>query len=314
MTKSSWRPYVVLAIGLAAVSSSAILIRFAQADGAPSLVISAWRLGLATLILTPIVIAKYRTQLAQLDRTAIGLLVLSGVLLGVHFASWITSLEYTSVTSSVVLVSTSPLWVVLAVPVFLKERWTRLILITVLIAVAGAVVISLTGNAGTAPRQDSPMFGNGLAVIGAIAIAGNYMIGRRVRATLDVIPYSWLTYAIAAIVVMVAVVITRQPVTGLAPSAYFWMTLVGLIPQLIGHSAYNYALGYLSAAYVSLTILVEPIGSAILAAMFLAEQPTGGQIVGGAVVLFGLVLASREESRSVRQVEQEAAITELTGM
>ena len=314
MTKSSWRPYVVLAIGLVAVSSSAILIRFAQADGAPSLVISAWRLGLATLVLTPIVIARYRPQLAQLDRTAIGLLVLSGVLLGVHFASWITSLEYTSVTSSVVLVSTSPLWVVLAVPIFLNERWTRLILIAVLIAVAGAVVVSLTGNAGTAPRQDSPMFGNGLAVIGAIAIAGNYMIGRRVRATLDVIPYSWLTYAVAAIVVIVAVAITRQPVTGLAPSSYFWMTLVGLIPQLIGHSAYNYALGYLSAAYVSLTILIEPIGSAILAAMFLAEQPTGGQIVGGAVVLFGLVIASREESRSVRQVEQEAAITELTGM
>ena len=139
------------------------------------------------------------------------------------------------------------------------------------------------------------------------------MIGRRVRATMYVILYSWMTYAVAAIVVIIAVLLTHQQVSGLEPNAYFWMTLVGLIPQLIGHSAYNYALGYLSAAYVSLTILIEPIGSAILAALFLAEEPKPGQIVGAAIVLVGLVIASREESRSMRQVEQEAAIAELTG-
>jgi drug/metabolite transporter (DMT)-like permease len=120
-----------------------------------------------------------------------------------------------------------------------------------------------------------------------------------------------LSYTTAAIVLLIAIFFTRQPVAGLAPNAYFWMTLIALIPQLIGHSAYNYALGYLSAAYVSLTILGEPILSTVFAALFLAEMPTGGQVLGGAVVLFALVMASREESRSVRQVEQEAAITEL---
>src|SRR5258708_18174899 len=296
MVKKSLRPYIVLAFGLVAVSSSAILIRFAQDNGAPSLVLSAWRVGVAWLVLTPIVLSRsgYRAELSKVARRTLGLAVLSGAFLAAHFASWITSLEYTSVISSVVLVTTNPIWVVLAAPFFLHERLSRVTFGVVLIAAVGVILVSVAGNAGSAPHQNAPLLGNALALFGAIAVAGYYLIGRRVRATLSVMPYIWLTYGSATFFMVIMVALTGQQVPGLRPEAYFWMTMVGLICQLIGHSAYNYALGYLSAEYVSLTILGEPIGSTILAALLLRELPTGWQLVGGALILMSLVLDSRE--------------------
>ena len=305
----SWRPYIVLAVGLLAVSSSSILSRFAQNDHASSLLIAAWRVTFATLVLTPIVISRYRAELAQVSRSDLIFVLLSGLLLAVHFASWITSLEYTSVSTSTVLVSTNSLWVALASPFLLRERLSRITLIAVVVAVVGVFWISATGDTGTALHQGQATLGNVLALIGAVAVGGYYMIGRRVRAKVSLIPYIWLTYGTASIALILVVLLTGQTVVGLSPDAYLWMTLIGLLPQLIGHSAYNYALGYLSAAYVSLTIPVEPIGATILAALLLQEPLVSQHITGGALILLALVLASREESRTTREVQREAAAT-----
>ncbi len=302
----SWRPYIVLVVGLLAVSSASIMVRYAQDENTPSLVISAWRLGVATLVLTPLVLTRYRADLARLDRDQLGIVVLSGVLLAIHFASWITSLEYTSVIASVVLVSTNPIWVALAAPFLLHERLSRVSLITIVAAFIGAGLIAVGGGAGTAPHQNSSLLGNGLAVLGALTVAGYFMIGRRVRAKVALIPYIWLTYGMAAIVLCFFVLIMRLPVSGLAPSAYLWMTLLALFPQLIGHSAYNYALGYLSAAYVSLTVLGEAIGSTILAALLLSERPALLQLLGSALILLAVFVASREEAQSARRAQREA--------
>src|SRR5436190_1841794 len=125
MSQSSLRPYIILGIGVLAVSSSSIMIRLAQQEGASSLAIGAWRLVLATLVLTPIVLQRHRAELAGLTRNQIMLAMLAGLMLGAHFATWITSLEYTSVISSSVLVDTSPLWVTLATPLLLRERLNR---------------------------------------------------------------------------------------------------------------------------------------------------------------------------------------------
>jgi drug/metabolite transporter (DMT)-like permease len=298
---------MVLAAGVLATSSASILIRKAQFEQAPSLLIAAWRVSVATSVLTPIVWAKYRPELQRLTGREMGFALLAGLLLGIHFASWITSLEYTSVISSVVLVSMNPLFVALAAPILIRERLSRVTWAGILVATAGAIVVSVGGGAGTAPKQGLPMLGNALSIVGAITVAGYYMIGRRVRARVSVIPYIWLTYGSAAIVLILMVLVAGQPVTGLSGNAYIWMTLVGLIPQLIGHSAYNYALGYLSAAYVSLTILGEPIGSTILAAIFLSEQPALLQIAGGVLILFALFIASREEARVARELQATAA-------
>jgi len=304
-TKPSWRPYIVLAIGLLSVSSASIMIRMAQQAQASSLVIAAWRVGMATLVLTPLVLTRYRADLARLTRRDIGLGLLAGALLSVHFYTWITSLEYTSVISSVVLVNTHPLWVVLATPFILRERLSKQMMLVVLLAMIGGILVSVGGDAGTAPRQNAPLLGNGLAVIGAITVAGYFMIGRLVRAKMALIPYIWLVYGSAGIMLWIAVLATGQQVTGLPGDAYLWMTLMALFPQLIGHSSYNYALGYLSAAYVSLTILGEPIGSTILAAIFLSELPRQWQLVGSAIILCALLIASVEEARATRRASAQ---------
>ncbi len=331
LTNPSWRPYIVLAVGLLAVSSSSVMIRLAQTANAGSLVIAAWRVGLAALILTPIVLNRYRADVQRLTHREIGLGLLSGLLLGIHFGTWVTSLEYTSVISSVVLVSTNPLWVALASPFLLRESLSRVTLTGIITAIAGVVLISAASDVGMAARQNAPLLGNALALVGAFGVAGYFMIGRRLRGSMSLIPYIWLTYGSAAIVLIGAALLAGQPFTGLSPDAYFWMTLVALFPQLIGHSSYNYALGYLSAAYVSLVVLGEPIGSTLLAAIFLHEQPVALQLmslllagnadvgqtslaqravlqlVGSALILLALVVASREEARVARQRTQAAA-------
>jgi drug/metabolite transporter (DMT)-like permease len=267
VTKSSWWPYAILVIGLLAVSSASPFIRVAQNEGVSSFVISAWRLTLASLILTPLVLTRYRADLKKLTRRQVGLAILSGLFLSVHFASWVTSLEYTSVLTSVVLVNTHPIWIALAAPFVLGEKISRRTGFGILVATIGGIVITLGGGAGTAPKQDAPLLGAILAVIGAITVAGYFMIGRRLRASMSSMPYIWMTYGTAAIIMCGLVLITREPVAGFSGSAYLAMIFMALFPQLIGHSSYNYALGYLSAAYVSLTILGEPIGSTILAAL-----------------------------------------------
>ncbi len=305
VTNPSWRPYLVLVIGLLAVSSASIMIRLAQSERASSLVISAWRVGLATLVLTPIVFTRYRADLARLNRRQVGLMLFGGVLLAVHFASWVTSLEYTSVIASVVLVTANPLWVALMAPIFLHERLSKVTVGAILVAFVGAILIATGGSAGTAVHQGSPLVGNGLAVLGAITVAGYFVIGRKIRANVSLIPYIWITYGTAAIVLLVVVLFMGLPLAGLSPQAYLWMTLLALLPQLIGHSSYNYALGYLSAAYVSLTVLGESIGSTILAAILLSEQPALVQLLGSALILVAVFVASREETRSTRRAREE---------
>ncbi len=292
-----WRPYLILLIGVAAVSTASTFIRLAQSDGMPSLVIASWRLGLAVLLLTPLVLTRYRPDLRTLTRGQIGLAMLSGMLLGIHFATWITSLEYTSVIGSVVLVSTNPLFVAVAAPLLLKERMGRLTLIGIVLAIIGGVIVSIGGDSGTAPIQNAPLLGDVLALIGAVSVAGCFIIGRQLRAKLAVVPYIWMTYGTAAIVLIVASLLTGKTTFGFQPLTYVWVILLALVPQLIGHTSYNYALGFLSAAYVSLTVLGEPIGSTILATLLLGERPQPLQLVGGVFILGALILASQEESR-----------------
>lgn len=295
---SRWRPFAALLVGLIAVSFASTLIRLAQGEGAPSLVIAMWRVVFASLVLTPFVLARHRATLAALKPWQVGLAALSGIFLALHFATWITSLEYTSVLTSVTLVTTNPLIVAVATPFLLRERLSRVTLVAIVVAFLGGLIISATGDAGTAARQDAPLLGAGLAVAGSFAVAGYYIIGRRLRPTLPVVPYIWLTYSAAGAALAVLVAANRLPVAGLTPDAYLWMTLTGIIPQLIGHSSFNYALGYLSAAFVSLTVLAEPIISAILAVLLLAERPVAVQFVGSALILVALFIATREEARS----------------
>lgn len=294
-----------LFFGILAVSTASIFIRFAQRD-APSLVIAAYRLTLASAVLAlPVLRANPITDLQPTSRDRL-LIALSGFFLALHFATWITSLEYTTVASSVVLVSTTPLWVGLLSPIFLKESLTRPLVIGMALTLTGSAIVGLsdscTWQAGlSCPPlstfvQGSAFLGDVLALIGAWMAAGYLLIGRLVRKKFTLGRYLLGVYGMAALTLVVAVILFRQPFFGYRPQTYLWMVALALIPQLMGHSTFNWALRYLPAAYVSITLLGEPVGSAVLAFLLLRETPSIMMLSGAVAILFGIAIASRQNA------------------
>lgn len=294
-SQAHWKPYAALMAGVMSVSTAAIFIRLAQEESASSLLLAVGRLSIAALVLTPLALSRHHEELRALRPADIRWAAVAGAALGLHFATWITSLEYTAVVNSVVLVTTAPLWVAVMAPLFLKESLGHWAIIGLLFSLGGGILVSLSGSAGDPPARHDPLLGNGLALFGAVMAACYFMIGRRLRARLSAIVYIWLVYSVAALILLPVVIAAGVQVLGLPGKAYLWLVLMGLIPQLVGHSSFNYALGYLPAAYVSLVVLGEPIGSGILAIIFLNEWPVVLQLVGSVLILIGIGVASREQ-------------------
>ncbi len=301
-------PPLAIAFGILAVSTASIFIRYAQKD-APSLVIAALRLTIATLVIAPLALTRYRAELKSLTRREAILLALSGVFLAIHFATWISSLEFTSVASSVVFVTTTPLWVALLTPLTVRERLGRLVYAGLAVALAGGIVVAMsdTCTLSRAGVQCPPLaefvrgqafLGDALALAGAMAAAAYVLIGRSVRGKLSLISYIFVVYGTAALALLATMAAAGQKPWGYPAPVYLWATLLALIPQLLGHSTFNWALRYLSAAYVSITLLGEPIGSTILAYFLLREAPTALKIAGAVFILGGIVIASREERKT----------------
>ncbi len=280
--------------GILAVSAASIFVRFAQGH-AGSLVIAAGRLAIATLVLAPVALARHRDALRALTRRDFALALAAGALLALHFSSWILSLEKTSVIDSVVLVTTTPLWVALLAPLTVGERLSRAALAGILLALAGGVVIALgatdPGGASHAPAER--LTGDALALLGGWAMALYLIVGRRIRARLALVPYVFLVYGAAALVLLAAVIVSGQRVTGLPPATWGWIALLALVPQLIGHSTFNWALRHLPATPVAIVLFGEPVGATVLAWLILAETPSAARIAGAAVILAGVFIAAR---------------------
>jgi len=309
MTDNQTRPLVspllAIPLGILAVSTASIFIRFVQAAAVPSLVIAAWRLSLASLILAPVAILRHRHELRALHRGEILLAALSGVFLAIHFATWISSLEYTTVASSVVFVSTSPLWVAILAPLTIKEPVSRLVLVGMGLALAGGIIVGLSDSCSLSNTviacpplaqfmAGGAFLGDFLALIGALAAAGYFLIGRRLREKVSLVPYVFVVYGMAAVILVMVMLAAGQAPLGYSPKIYLWLLLLALVPQLLGHSTFNWALRYLSAAYVSITLLGEPVGSAILAYFILDEVPSGLMLFGAILILVGILIASNQ--------------------
>lgn len=293
-------PRFVLLVGILAVSTAAIFIRFVQTM-VPSPVIAAYRLGLASLLLLPWFVRE-RPPLRAFSLGTWGWLTLSGIFLSLHFLLWIQSLRYTTVASSVVLVTTTPLWVALLSALFLREPLTRSTLFGMALAFIGGVLMAL-GDIHSGPLfPDTPeqiggipavWVGDLLALGGAWAAAGYLLIGRHVRERLGFTAYIFLVYTAAAFITWGVVLPQDLPISGFPPQAYLWLLLLALVPQILGHSSFNWALRHLPATTVATTLLGEPVGSTILAALFLGEIPAPLTLFGGLVVLVGLYILLR---------------------
>jgi len=301
-TRPRLPPLLVVVLGLLVTSTAAILIRFAQVE-APSLVIATWRVGLASVVLAPILLARHRASLRALTLKQVSLGLISGVFLALHFATWISSLEFTTVASSLVLVATSPLFVALIAPRVLQEQLTPWVLAGLAVALVGGVGIGLSDacewEAGLRCPQAGEflrgraVIGDLLALAGAAAGAGYFMIGRRLRRELSLLPYIGLSYGAAALVLACLTALAGMSILGYRPITYLLFAALALGPQLLGHSSFSWALRYLPVGFVSIVLLAEPIGSTVLAFLILGESPGPLKLISVMLVLLGIYLASR---------------------
>ncbi len=283
-----FNPSLALVSGVLAVSTGAIFARLAEA---PALVIAAYRLGLASVILAPIAWWQARDELLSLRKKDYLLAILAGLFLALHFGTWISSLDYTSVANSVVLVNTNPLWVGVLTPLISKDRLTLLTKIGIVISVMGGITI----GAGDFVAGGQALWGDFLALLGGICAALYLLLGRNLRRELSLLAYVVLCYGSAAIILWTSVLVMRLPIAGFSTETYAAFAAMALISQIIGHSSYNWALKWFSASLIAVSLLGEPIGATILAYIIFAESLTWAKSIGGGLILAGIYLAARGE-------------------
>ena len=279
--------YSVLLFGVVAVSFGAILVRFAEA---PSLVIATYRLVLASLIVAPVGLLRRWGELRALSRGDLAWAGLSGALLTLHFAFWISSLEYTTVASSVVFVSTSPIFVGVASHFLTRDKLSLAMSAGIAVALLGGMVIGWNDLelGGQALRGDL------LAIVGAVMVGGYFMAGRKLRPTTSLLAYVTVVYSVAALGALVLCVLTEQRLAGYSVQTYVMLLLLAVGPQIIGHSSLNWALRHLPAAAVGVVTLGEPVGSTVLACLLLSEVPSPLKVAGGGLILAGIYLSLQQ--------------------
>lgn len=288
------RVFLVLGIGLIAISFASIFIKVCQA---PAFVIAFYRLGISSLLYTALIQMRGRHSHLTIDSRQVRLALFSGAFLSLHFATWITSLKYTTVASSVVLVQTSPIFVALGSALFLREKSSWFSKFGIIIAFCGAVLI----GAMDFSLQSGALFGDILAILGAIGAAGYLLIGRKLRAQLDTFHYVAIVYGTAAALTLMLVVFQGQSLVQYDGNTFFWLLLIALVPQTIGHTSLNWALKYFSATAVAIVTLGEPIGAAFLAWLLLDENVSALKIIGGTIILLGVLITLLAENRSRRE-------------
>ena len=288
-------PYVVLGVGVLSVSTGAILVRYAQGE-ASSLAIAAYRMGIAFVIVLAATLVKCRGELLTLPRRDLMLGVLSGLFLAVHFATWISSLAFTSVANSVVLVNTIPLWVGLLTPLVTRERLGRATIISIIVSVVGAVIIGLGIEGGS--ESSRHLLGGALATVGAVGAAAYILIGRNLRRRHSLLVYVTVCYGTAAAFLWAAVLVSGQRVAGFSGQTWGALIALALVSQILGHTTYNWTLRYLSASMIAVSLLAEPIVGTLLAFLLFSESLTVVQAVGAGLILTGIYLAAKGEGKA----------------
>jgi drug/metabolite transporter (DMT)-like permease len=281
-----------MSAGVLAITWAAVLVRWADA---PAMSIAFWRMALATACLAfycGIARVRFWRAWRGIDWwTGAG----AALLLALHFAFWISSLDYTSVAASSVLVSTQPVFVAILGRALLNERPSRAAWGGIALAIAGTVVIA--GADFALDRR--AVLGDLLALLGAVWISGYYILAKVLRASKDLVPYVTVIYAMTAGWLLVGALASGSELAGWGTGT--WAALAGLAlgPTILGHSSLNYALRYMPAFKVNIAILGEPVGAAAWAWLLLSERPGPATWIGGALILIGIFVTL--ERRAVRE-------------
>ncbi len=282
----------ILLAGITSISFASIFIRFCT--DVPAIMIATYRLGIASLVL--LFIFKVRgSTLKGIDRKDLLFSLLGGVFLSLHFITWITSLKYTSVASSVVLVTTNPIFVGIFSYLLLKEKQHIELIAGIVLCFFGSILIALgdSGLHGITLTDNGALTGDLLALAGAVMASGYLIVGSKVRKRLDIVTYITVVYSISAIFLFITSIALQIPFTGYKPDSYLFLVLLAVVPQLIGHTSLNWALKHLKASMVAITILGEPIGATILAYLFFTELIGRFQLLGMALIFAAIIISSR---------------------
>jgi drug/metabolite transporter (DMT)-like permease len=281
--------YAILFSGIAAISTGAVFVRLADA---PSLVIAAYRVGIAALVILPLACWKTRSELRSLSISDLKYASMAGFFLALHFAAWITSLQYTSIAVSVTLVNTSPLWVGLLAPVVTKERIKRVTVSAVIVSIAGCAIIGFNDFY----MGSNAFMGDLLALTGGLCAAGYLLMGKKLRNKLSLMVYISVCYGSAAVILWAIVLTMNLQVTGFSNQTIAAFCGMALISQVIGHSCYNWALKYFSTSLVAMSFLGEPVGSTILAYIIFHESLTIAKAAGAILILSAIYFAAKAEA------------------
>lgn len=279
-------PKIIVSLGVVFVSFSAILTKMSDA---PPLIIAAYRLAFTVLLLLPVVIKSKIPEIKNIDKKSLNICMISGVFLALHFATWITSISYTSIASAVVLVNTHPIFIVIASYIIFKEKVSKKAFAGIMTAIIGSIIIS----AGNSTLGTNVLLGDILALLGAVFIAGYLLIGRVARQKLTVTTYTFLVYFSAWITLMVMVLIAEIPLFPYSGKDLLIFLGLAIFCTLLGHSIFNWALVHVTPTFISTAVLGEPVGAIIWAMIFFAEFPTLWQYVGSGIIMSGIYIYSK---------------------
>ena len=279
-------PYLAVLVGVFAVSFSALFVRLTTA---PALIIATYRLLITFIVLAPYALLRHRHELTTISWRERGLAAASGICLALHLVTWFASLRYTSIASSVVLVTTQPIFVVVGSWIFFREKISRKAMMGGGLALLGSFII---GAADFQIGKDA-FFGDLLALSAAILVSGYLLIGRRLRGGVVLPVYTFYTYGCSALVLIIASLATATPFAPYTTRDWIIFFALAIVCTVIGHTVFNWVLRYVQASIVSVSVLGEPLGDILWASIFLREYPTLRQTVGACFIFGGLFIFTR---------------------
>jgi drug/metabolite transporter (DMT)-like permease len=282
-------PLLILAFAVLAVAHGAIFVRLASA--APPLAIAAWRLTLASAIVLPIVLSAQRGAFHGVGARDLLLTIGAGGLLAAHFATWISSLQYTSISNSVLLVSTAPAWVAVIGGLSGTVKLSRLMTIAILLSLVGSAIIA----SGSLAIGRETLSGDLLALVGAVCMGAYLLTAQRAQRSLSFGAYVVLVYVSTAAWLWIAALASGTRMTGFETRTWWALAGIALVSQVIGHSGYNFSLRQLKPEFVAVTLLGEPIVASLLGLVLFGEPVRGATLAGGVLVLAAILLAAKAQ-------------------
>ena len=290
IVKPKVHPFVAILIGVIAVSTSAILVKLADADSG---VIAFYRMLFSVLIMAPSFLIHYKNEVLNIQKRDWAFSIIAGIFLAFHFILWFESLRYTSVASSTVLVTLQPLFAIAGTYFFFKEPIVFKTIFSGMMAIAGSVLISW----GDFKIGGMAFYGDMLALIACALVTGYMLFGQDVRKRVSLTTYTIIVYSTSTVTLFFYILFKGESFGPYPTMDWVWFLLLAIVPNLLGHNLFNWAIKWVSANVISIAILFEPVGASILAYFIFNEQLVVTQVIGGIVVIVGITLFVIDETK-----------------